>query len=197
LSDLAIKALKLLSEVNLINIIRQISKQERSIERHSLAQAHEQEDPHAQPNCSSNIYKENQTMLSTSNKTRFQYQYLLIAVVILVMVSAIALYQSGVLPTFSAGQGASAAVDLSWPPRPDFSHLNEKAMIPVTGNSEGLAVYHSGGWGGPVAVHNSPAVYHSGGWGGPVAVQNGMSIYHQSERNTIQVPAFNYGPPGR
>jgi hypothetical protein len=72
-----------------------------------------------------------------------------------------------------------AGLDLSLPPRPDFSHLNDKAMIPVTGSSEGLAAYHSGGWGGPVAV------------------QNGLVIYHQSERNAAQGSAFHYGPPGR
>ncbi|MGB7875635.1 MAG: hypothetical protein WBL25_14725, partial [Anaerolineales bacterium] len=80
--------------MNLINIIRQISKQERSIERHSLAQARGQGGLHAQPNRSSTINKENQTMLSASKKTKFQYQYLLIVVVLLAMVSVIALYQS-------------------------------------------------------------------------------------------------------
>jgi hypothetical protein len=79
--------------------------------------------------------KENQTMLSTSNRTRFQYQYLLIAVVILAMASVIALYQSGVLPAISTGQGPSAA-------------------------AEDLGVYHSGGWGGPVAIQNGLDIYH-------------------------------------
>jgi hypothetical protein len=77
--------------------------------------------------------KENQTMLSTSNRTRFQY--LLIAVVILAMVSVIALYQSGVLPAISTGQGPSAA-------------------------AEDLGVYHSGGWGGTVVIQNDLDIYH-------------------------------------
>jgi hypothetical protein len=120
-------------------------------------------------------------VLSTSSKTKIPFQYLLIVVLILAMVSAIALYQSGVLPTFSAGQQTTqnSTADLSWPPRPDFSQLNEIAMIPVTGSAEGLAVYHSGGWGGPVAI------------------QNGLEIYHQSERNAAQGSAIQYGPPGR
>ena len=110
-------------------------------------------------------------MISTSSKTKFQYQYLLIAVVIiLAIVSLIALYQFGIIPSFSAAQ-APAAVDLSWSPRPDFSQLNEIAMVPVTGSVEGLAVYHSGGWGGPVSV------------------QNGMNIYHPS--------SIQYDSPGR
>jgi hypothetical protein len=159
LSDLAIRQLKLLAEVPIINIIRQISKQERSIERHSLDQAHQQEDHIEQPDCSSISEKENQIVLSTSNKTKFQYQYLLIAVVILAIVSVIALYQSGIMPKFSAIQ-APAAVDLSWPPRPDFSHLNQQVTIPVTGSAEGLAEYHSGGWGGPVVGQNDMDIYH-------------------------------------
>jgi hypothetical protein len=159
LSDLVIEPLNLLSEMTLINIIRQISKQERSIQCHSSVQANGKEDLHSQPNYSSNIYKENQPMLSTSTKTKFQYQYLLIAVVILAMVSVIALYQSGIMPKFSAVQ-SPAAVDLSWPPRPDYSQLNEIAMIPVTGSADSLAVYHSGGWGGPVAVQQSLDLYY-------------------------------------
>jgi hypothetical protein len=71
-----------------------------------------------------------------------------------------------------------AGLDLSLPPRPDFSHLNDKAMIPVTGSAEGLAAYHSGGWGGPVAVQNS------------------LDLYYLSERGQTN-PAFHYGPPGR
>ncbi len=138
-------------------------------------------------------------MLSTSSKTKFQYQYLLIAIVIiLALVSVIALYQAGVLPAISTGQGASAAVDLSWPPRPDFSPLNEIAIIPVTGSTEGSAVYHSGGWGGPVAVQNSLSQYNLSERGTFAASQNGMSIYHQSEWNAAQVlPAFHYTSPGR
>jgi hypothetical protein len=179
---------------------------------------HGEGDLHAQPNYSSIIHKEHQTMLSTSNKSKFQYQYLLIAVVILAMVSAIALYQTGFLPAISTGQQASVAADLSWPPRPDFSQLHEIAMIPVTGSVESLAAYHSGGWGGPVAVQNGLDIYHQSERvqatlanryeagltqyylserGTFAAAQNGMNIYHQSERNTIQVPTFNYGPPGR
>ncbi|MGD8406508.1 MAG: hypothetical protein PVJ21_22825 [Anaerolineales bacterium] len=100
-------------------------------------------------------------MLSTSKKTKFQYQYLLVAVVvILAIISVIALYQAGVLPAISTGQGASASVDLSWPPRPDLSHLNQQAVIPFTGSAEGLGVYHSGGWGGPVAGQNGMDIYH-------------------------------------
>jgi hypothetical protein len=100
-------------------------------------------------------------MISTSSKTKFQYQYLLIAaVLILAIVSVIALYQAGVLPAISTGQGASASVDLSWPPRPDLSHLNQQAVIPVTGSAEGLGVYRSGGWGGPVLVQNVSDIYH-------------------------------------
>ena len=41
---------------------------------------------------------------------------------------------------------APAAVDLSWPPRPDFSHLNQQVIIPVTGSVDGLAVYHQSEW---------------------------------------------------
>ena len=82
-------------------------------------------------------------MLSTSNKTKFQYQYLLVAVVILAMVSVIALYQSGIMPVISTGQQASTVENLSWPPRPDFSHLNQQAIIPVTGSAEGLATYYN------------------------------------------------------
>jgi hypothetical protein len=124
-------------------------------------------------------------MLSTSKKTSFQYQYLLIAVVILAIVSVIALYQSGVLPTVSTGQAPAATgneldsatrsyiaqgmamiakrqagLDLSQPPRPDFSHLSEKAKIPNTGSVEDPAEYRSGGWGGPVATQNRMDIYH-------------------------------------
>jgi hypothetical protein len=146
-------------------------------------------------------------MLSTSNKTKFQYQYLLVAVLILAMVSVIALYKSGILPAISIGQSStqnlttlsaadvlayrwdaiarfyagqeSAAANLSWPARPDFSILNAKTLIPVTGNVDGLAVYHSSEWAAPAAG------------------QNGMTIYHQSERNAAQVSAFHYTSPGR
>ena len=37
---------------------------------------------------------------------------------------------------------ALATVDLSWPPRPDFSVLIAKPVIPVTGSAAGLAIYH-------------------------------------------------------
>lgn len=71
-------------------------------------------------------------MLSASNKTKFQYQYLLIAVVILAMISVIALYQSGFMPSISTGQQSSTAENLSWPPRPDFSHLNQAPAFHYT-----------------------------------------------------------------
>jgi hypothetical protein len=125
-------------------------------------------------------------MLSTSNKTKFQYQYLLIAVVIiLALVSVIALYQSGALPPISTGQAPAstgdemdsatrsyiaqgmamiakrqAGLDLSQPPRPDFSHLTEKAIIPNTGSVEDLTSYHSSEWGASAAVQNSSDIYH-------------------------------------
>lgn len=130
-------------------------------------------------------------MLSTSNKTKFQYQYLLIAVVLLAMISVIALYQTGILPAISTGQQTSAAIDLSWPPRPDFSHLNQQALIPVTGSADGLAVYHSSEWAAPVTVQKSLAKYFASERGTFAATQNGMSIYHQSERNAAQVPALH------
>jgi hypothetical protein len=97
-----------------------------------------------------------------------------------------------------------AGQDLSLPPKPDFSHLNDKAIVPVTGSAEGLAVYHSGGWGGPVAVQNGLDIYHQSERvqailanryeagltqyylserGTFVAAQNGLDIYHQSERS--------------
>jgi hypothetical protein len=144
-------------------------------------------------------------MLSTSNKTKFQYPYLLVAIVILAMVSVIALYQSGVMPSIPVGKlgsqnltvlnsanasayswdakfytgQASPALNLNWPARPDFSILNQQAIIPETGSADGLAVYHSSERGTFAAA------------------QNGMSIYHQSERNAAQEPAFHYTPPGR
>ena len=130
-------------------------------------------------------------MLSTSNKTNFQYQYLLVAVVIiLAMASVIALYQSGVLPTISVEQ-APAAVDLSWPSRPDFSNLNEVAIIPITGNADGLAIYHQSERAAPVAVQNSLAQYYLSERGTFATAQNGMSIYHQSEWNASKVSAFH------
>jgi hypothetical protein len=129
-------------------------------------------------------------MLSTSNKTKFQYQYLLVAVVILVMLSVIALYQSGVMPTISVGQ-APAAVDLSWPSRPDFSNLNEVAIIPITGNADGLAIYHQSERAALVAVQNSLAQYYLSERGTFATAQNGMSIYHQSEWNASKVSAFH------
>ena len=73
----------------------------------------------------------------------------------------------------------ATAATLSWPSRPDFSHLNQQTMIPVTGSADGLAVYHSSERGTFAAA------------------QNGMSIYHQSERNAMQAPAFHYTSPGR
>ncbi len=147
-------------------------------------------------------------MLSTSQKTKFQNPYLLVAVLIIAMVSIIiALYQAGVFPAVSVGQPAgqdlstlsaadatayrweaiakfyagreSAPENLSWPPRPDFSQLNQAAIIPVTGSADGLAIYQQSERGTFAAA------------------QNGMSIYYQSERNAAQVPAFHYTSPGR
>jgi hypothetical protein len=156
-------------------------------------------------------------MISTSNKTKFQYQYLLLAALILAMLSVIALSRSGVIPTISSWQ-APAAVDLSWPPRPDFSFLAANAISPVTDSVEGLAIYHQSEWAAPVTVQDSldlyylserveanPAFinqvglaqYHLSERATYAVAQNGLDIYHQSEWNAAQVPAFHYGPPGR
>ena len=71
-------------------------------------------------------------MLSASNKTKFQYQYLLIAVLLFAIVSVIVITQSGIIPAISTGQQASTAENLSWPPRPDFSHLNQAPAFHYT-----------------------------------------------------------------
>ena len=120
-------------------------------------------------------------MLSSSNKTKFQYQYLLVAVLILAMASAIALYQSGFMPSISVGQ-APAAVDLSWPARPDFSILNQQAIIPVTGSVDGLAVYHSSERGTFTAAVDLS-------W----PARPDFSVLNE----TVDMPAFHYTSPGR
>jgi hypothetical protein len=159
-------------------------------------------------------------MLSTS-RTKLQNQYLMIALVMLVSISALVLaimvYQAGVRPTISVGQ-APAVVDLSWPPRPDFSFLAANAIIPNTGSTEGLAIYHQSEWAAPVTVQNSldlyylserveanPAFinqaglaqYHLSERASYAVAQNGLDIYHQSEWNAAQGSAFHYSPPGR
>ena len=65
-------------------------------------------------------------------------------------------YHWDAMAKFYAGQ-ASAAANLSWPARPDFSFLNAKAMIPVTGSAEGLAIYHQSEW-NPVHAMSFPYI---------------------------------------
>jgi hypothetical protein len=51
------------------------------------------------------------------------------------IVGTIALIIAATLATISAVNAPAAApVDLSWPPRPDFSILIQKTIIPVNGN---------------------------------------------------------------
>jgi len=105
-------------------------------------------------------------MLSTS-RTKFQNPYLLVAITILVLVSAIVVYQSGVLPTISAGQPATQ--NLTTLSDADISAYRWDAM----------------------------AQYYLSERGTFAAAQNGMDLYHQSERNAAQGFAIQYGPPGR
>ena len=106
-------------------------------------------------------------------------------------------YRWDAVARFYAGQ--AAAVNLSWPARPDFSHLSQQAIIPITGSVTGLAIYHQSEWAAPVAVHNSLAQYYLSERGTFATAQNGMSIYHQSERNPVRVQgmSFHYTSPGR
>ncbi|MBN1453008.1 MAG: hypothetical protein JW963_18465 [Anaerolineales bacterium] len=105
-------------------------------------------------------------------------------------------YRWEAMAKFYAGQ-TSAAVNLSWPPRPDFSHLNETAMIPITGSAAGLAIYHQSEWSAPVVIQNSLAQYYLSERGTFAAIQDGLDIYHQSEQTAAQDSAIQYGPPGR
>lgn len=120
------------------------------------------------------------------------------------MVGALVLIVAATLVTLSAiGLPAPVSVDLSWSPRPDFSVLNEKAVIPITGSEAGLAQYHHSEWGtfenvqeGQAIYHQSERVlaypaqsneaglaqYHRSERGGYVENQNGLAIYHESER---------------
>ena len=87
-------------------------------------------------------------------------------------------YRWEAMAKFYARQ-ASTAVNLSWPSRPDFSYLIEKADIPITGSVAGLAVYQRSEWAAPAAIQSS------------------MDLYHQSERSAAQVTAFHFSPPGK
>lgn len=69
---------------------------------------------------------------------------------------------------FYTGQ-ASPAANLSWPPRPDFSILDQQAIILVTGGANGLEIYYS----------SERGTY--------VAPRSGLDIYHQSEWNAATV----------
>ena len=83
------------------------------------------------------------------------------------MLGAVVLIVAAIIVTLSATRPpAPALANLSWPPRPDFSILNQKTLIPVTGNEAGLAIYsHS------EHVEAYPAKSN----------EAGLAIYHQSE----------------
>jgi len=111
------------------------------------------------------------------NTRRFQT----IGVLVLIVAAALVTLSAIRLP-------APVPANLSWPSRPDFSFLVEKAFIPVTGNEAGLNIYHQSE---RVSVYpaNSPEAglvqYHFSEWTSTEAIQNGMDIYHQSERGSL------------
>ena len=83
---------------------------------------------------------------------------------------------------------ALTPANLSWPPRPDFSFLAEKAFIHVTGNEAGMNIYHQSERVSAYPVDSAEAglaQYHSSEWTSTEAIQNGMDIYHQSERGSL------------
>jgi len=83
---------------------------------------------------------------------------------------------------------ALTPANLSWPPRPDFSFLAEKAFIPVTGNEAGLNIYHQSERVSAYPADSAEAglaQYHSSEWTSTEAIRNGMDIYHQSERGSL------------
>ena len=114
----------------------------------------------------------------TNRKTQLIGMALLIVAAALVMISAIRV---------------PAPVDLSWPARPDFSILNEKAFFPVTGNDAGLAIYHQSERMQTLGKSNADglALYHRSERGAPLAATNGLAIYFQSERMQVN-PAISY-----
>lgn len=97
---------------------------------------------------------------------------------------------------------ATMPVNLSWPPRPDYSFLAKDNKISLTSNEAGLAQYYlsergsiSGRQAGmeiyfqserveayPAKINDAGlAQYHRSEWGSGAAIQNGLEIYHQSE----------------
>lgn len=92
------------------------------------------------------------------------------------MLGAVVLIVAAILVTLSATRPpAPALVDLSWPSRPDFSILNQKNLIPVTGSEAGLAIYsHS------ERVEAYPANINDAG----------LAQYHLSERESY-LPTTN------
>jgi hypothetical protein len=97
----------------------------------------------------------------------------------------LALIVAATLVTLSAIRfSAPAPANLSWPPRPDFSHLIGKEIIPVTGNTEGLTRHHRSEWSASQENQSGLAIYHQSEHVSAYPAKSneaGLAIYHQSE----------------
>ena len=124
-----------------------------------------------------------------NRKIRMLGMTLLIVAALLIVLSAVKL-------------PATSPVNLSWPPRPDYSFLAKGDSISLTSNEAGLAQYYLSERGSiadrqdgmkiyfqserveayPAKSNEAGlAQYHRSEWGSGAAIQNGLEIYHQSE----------------
>ena len=119
------------------------------------------------------------------------------------MIGIAVLLVAAVLVVLSAVRlPATTPVNLSWPPRPDYSFLAKGNKNSLTSNEAGLAQYHLSERGSiadrqsgmeiyfqservevyPAKINEAGLdQYHRSEWGSGAAIQNGLEIYHQSE----------------